>query len=186
MLHELGNGRVECSALHTFETGLHEPPSRLVGGLTRDLQGRIAVVESQLVQHRAPGDEVRALIEPEKVHDARELSCVQVCIAAGAQARILRIAIERQLAVTLRFFKQASKPIYVGNCKVGLDTGPEVFEQKTSLVIGAFEISGLNAMGHDTAGGGDQVGVEFQCPRCAASDFCRAAPASAPAPYQVP
>src|SRR5690606_18764518 len=101
LLHERGDGAIECLAARALETRLHESPGRLVSGLPRDMQRRIPVVEPKLIQHRTPLNEVRAFIEPEKIHDARELSRIQVGVRARAQAWILRIVTERELAVPL-------------------------------------------------------------------------------------
>ena len=61
--------------------------------------------------------------------------------------------------------------------------GAEVFEQPAGVLVGAFEISGFGAMGHDIAGGEISSGSSSSALRCAASDFCRAG--SAPV-NQVP
>ena len=45
---------------------------------------------------------------------------------------------------------------------MGVGAGSEVLEQSAGVLVGAFEISGFSAMGHDLPGGGDQLGVELQ------------------------
>ena len=47
---------------------------------------------------------------------------------------------------------------------MGLGAGTEMFEQSAGVLVGAFEVSGFSAMGHDVPGGRDQIGVELQRP----------------------
>ncbi len=45
---------------------------------------------------------------------------------------------------------------------MSVGAGPEVFEQSAGVLVGAFEISGFGAMGHDIPRGRDQLGIELQ------------------------
>ena len=67
---------------------------------------------------------------------------------------------------------------------MGVGAGPEVFEQPAGIQIGAFEVSGFGAMGHD-----DSARPRSGPGRAPAPCDARPATSAAPAPrlrYQVP
>ena len=103
------------------------------------------------------------------------LPAVEVGIRAGAQPRILRVAIERQLAVALRILQQPAVLVDIGDGEMSFGTGSEVLEQVAGFPVGAFKISSLSAMGDDIPGGGDQTRGRAPAP-------CDARPATSVAP----
>ena len=56
------------------------------------------------------------------------------------------IAVERQLAVTLRLFEQAAEPIDVGEREMRLGARAEMVHQPAGFGIGAFEVVGFGAL----------------------------------------